>query len=252
MKTDALFTQLETWHGKQPWGTVLDAGTGEHSLRWLFGLPTDSVTAITASSQRRNHLANVFEKDIREQDFILCGNWLNQLFLEHSTFDVVLTDYLLGAIEGFAPYFQNRLFNRLYRHCRSTMYVIGQEPFPKNPTTPQGKLVDEIVRLRDSCILLAGHNCYREYPRSWVIHSLQESGFHIRRQAAYPIRIDEPYLRRQLQVCQSKLPFFTNKMIAREMSFHITGLKHRVSKLFPEHYNFLFGEDYVIQATVKK
>ena len=114
----------------------------------------------------------------------------------------------------------------------------------------KGRLLDEIVRLRDACILLAGHNCYREYPRSWVIRSLKESGFIIRQQRAFPICIDESYLQRQLEVCQNKLTFFKNKMIAREMLFHITELKQRVSHLLPKHYSFLFGEDYAIKATV--
>ena len=252
MKTDALFTQLETWHGKQHWGTVLDTGTGEHSLRWLLGLPTDSVTAITASPQRRNRLETLFEKELRPKDFVLEGNWLNQLFMQETRFDVVLADYLLGAVEGYAPYFQDILFSRLHRHCRSTLYIIGQEPFSKKPTTPQGKLVDEVVRLRDACILLAGHNCYREYPRSWVIRSLQSSGFIVCQQKVFPIRINESYLHRQLQVCQNKLAFFRNKMIAREISFHITELKQRVSNLLPNHRSFFFGEDYAIQATVTK
>ena len=252
MTTDALFIQLEAWHGKQPWGTVLDAGTGEHSLRWLLGLPTDSVTAITASSQRRHHLTTRFQKELREQDFILKGNWLNQLFLADTTFDVVLADYLLGAVEGFAPYFQSSLFSRLSRHCRDTLYIVGQEPFPQNPATLQGKLVRDIHQLRDACILLAGHNCYREYPRYWVINNLKSSGFTIHQQKTFPICIDEHYLNRQLQVCENKLPFFKNKMIAREMLFHIKEQKHQVSNLLGKQGSFLFGEDYAIQAAIKQ
>ena len=250
MKADALFTQLETWHGKRDWGTVLDAGTGEHSLRWLLSLPTASVTAITAASQRREHLMMLFQKELREHDVVLNGNWLNQLFLTNSTYDVVIADYLLGAVEGFAPYFQNALFSRLHRHCRKDLYVVGQEPFPQYPATSQGKLVQEIHRLRDSCILLAGHNCYREYPRSWVISNLESSGFIVHKQKSFPIRIDKYYLQRQLQVCENKLPFFKNKMVAREMLFYITEIKQRVSDLLREQGTFLFGEDYAIQATV--
>ena len=43
---DALFQQIETWYNK-PFGSVLDAGTGEHSLQWLLSNQTQSITAIT-------------------------------------------------------------------------------------------------------------------------------------------------------------------------------------------------------------
>ena len=40
---DAIFQQIETWYNK-PFGSVLDAGTGENSLHWLFSIPTHSIT----------------------------------------------------------------------------------------------------------------------------------------------------------------------------------------------------------------
>ena len=49
MTTDRLFTSVERLQGTTPWGRVLDAGTGEHSLRWLSERPTEALAAVTAS-----------------------------------------------------------------------------------------------------------------------------------------------------------------------------------------------------------
>ena len=49
---DALFQQIETWYNK-PFGSVLDAGTGEHSLQWLLSNQTQSITAITGDPYRK-------------------------------------------------------------------------------------------------------------------------------------------------------------------------------------------------------
>ena len=35
---DAIFEYLEQVHGPGPWGEVLDAGTGHHSLGWVASL----------------------------------------------------------------------------------------------------------------------------------------------------------------------------------------------------------------------
>lgn len=37
---------------------------------------------------------------------MVIGNWQDENFLKDRVFDTVLADYLVGAIDGFAPYFQ--------------------------------------------------------------------------------------------------------------------------------------------------
>ena len=248
MKVDALFSQIEAWKGEKQWKSVLDAGTGEHSLRWLLGIPSESITAITASSQRAFRLNEIFKKNLRTRDCILQGNWLNQSFLQGKSFDVVIADYLLGAIDGFAPYFQEHLFARLHQHCNRTLFVIAQEPFPDTPKSEGGRLVNEISKLRDSCILLAGHRCYREYPKHWTINNLRRNKYSIIKEISIPIRINKQYLLRQLNVCQNKLPFFANKSVAEAMLQHITSLKVTAEQYCNQHGSFYFGQDYIIEA----
>lgn len=248
MKPDALFQQIERWQGKENWGSVLDSGTGEHSLEWLLSLPTKKITAITGDQQREKRLFQQFQPQLRSTDVIATGNWLNQSLLEHQSFDVVIADYLLGAIDGFAPYFQHKIFARLRPLCQKHLYVIGQEPFPVQPTSLGGQLIIEIGQLRDACILLAGHRCYREYPRAWVIENLQQNGYHVSQQQAFPISFGKNYILGQLRVCQSKLRYFQDRSLAREMSFHIERTKEKAIDFINKNCTISFGEDYVIQA----
>ena len=246
MTSDALFLQVEKWQ-EEPWGNILDAGTGKHSLQWLLAYPRTSLTAITGDSQRAEYLQKEFQSQLRTTDRIFSNNWLNQSLLENEVFDVVIADYLLGAIEGFAPYFQEYLFQRLARHCQKTLYVIGQSPLP-TPNTEGEFLIQRLYEMRDACILLAGHRCYREYPLNWVCDNLQRSGFTVLKQAEFPILFGKQTILNQLYVCQSKLRYFADRELARSMSHSIESLKEQILQYLHQHSNISFGSDYVIQA----
>ena len=244
---DPLFQQIELWQGEQNWGHVLDAGTGEHSLRWILGQITSSVTAITGDQQRKEALSRQFQNQLRANDQIEVGNWLNQSLLENQCFDIVIADYLLGALEGFSPYFQSSIFGRLRSHCKNNLYVIGQEPLP-NAFSKGGELIRQLYQLRDSCILLAGHKCYREYPQRWVLDNLQHHNFQIIASQHFGMSLGSSFVRSQIQVCQSKLRYFQSKSLAREMSIHIEEIKYSLLDYIENQGPISFGEDYVIHA----
>lgn len=244
---DPLFQQIEQWQGFENWGSVLDAGTGEHSLRWILGQFTSSVTAITGDQQRNQALSKQFHTQLRSNDKVMVGNWLNQSLLETQSFDVVIADYLLGALEGFSPYFQSKLFGRLKPHCKNNLYVIGQEPLP-NAFSKGGELIWQLYRLRDACILLAGHRCYREYPRSWVLENLKHHNYQILDIKVFPMSLGASFVRSQIQVCQSKLRYFQSRILAKEMSIHIETVKKELFHYIETHGSIAFGEDYVIHA----
>lgn len=67
----------------------------------------------------------------------------------------MLADYLLGAVEGFAPYFQHSLFVRLRSPVQRCLYIVGLEPYVNSQAdTPAGDIIREIGRFRDACLLL--------------------------------------------------------------------------------------------------
>lgn len=244
---DALFQQIETWYNK-PFGSVLDAGTGEHSLQWLLSNQTQSITAITGDPYRKKGLEFSYKEKLRTEDRILHGNWMQDDFLNGECFDIVIADYLLGAIDGFAPYFQVELFGRLKRHIKDKMYIIGLEPYPDVTDSKGGQLILELSRLRDACILLAKHRPYREYPLTWMMQNLQSHSLQITQQQKFPIFYGHQFVHEQLQVCRGKLNFLPSSLLKRGLSEEITNIEQKLCSHLKIHSSIPFGFDYVIEV----
>lgn len=245
---DALFSTLQRFQGAAPWGSVLDAGTGDHSLRWLLSCNPRRLDAITGDEARQRSMTARFAPELRPQDRLIAGNWTDPLLLHGEVYDQVLADYLLGAIDGFAPYFQDRLFARLRPHVGQRLYVVGLAPYPEPGDDPGGQLIWEIARLRDAAILLAGHRCYREYPMDWVIRHLEAADFAVLDAIPMPIVYRERFFNGQLNVAQSKLPYFADPALAAEMGRHIEETRARTLALSEVQRGVNFGEDYIVAA----
>ena len=248
--TDRLFGLIERIHGERPWGRLLDAGTGEHSLRWVLGLQTTGWTAITGGEGGKGELGRKYAAQLRPQDGLIVGDWADPLLLVNEQYDVILADYLLGALDGFAPYFQDRLFGRLALHLRpgGALYVVGLGPFPDRAEGEGGRLILEISRLRDACILLAGHRCYREYPDDWAQRALEAAGRVVEHSERMPIRFRERYVNGQLDVCLSKLPLIRDPALVASLRAHIEDLRRRALAFVADNGGIPFGHDYVIAA----
>ncbi len=118
--TDILFGTIESFHGTRPWGRFLDAGTGVHSIKWVQTLTTSSWTAITADNAMRNSMINdaSVTRNLRPVDEVLVGNWMNDKFVQSlGTYDTILADYLIGAVDGFSPYEQDVIIHRFVCSC---------------------------------------------------------------------------------------------------------------------------------------
>ena len=83
-------------------------------------------------------------------------------------------------------------------------YFSGLEPIPHSApaSNPGGQLMVEIQRCRDSCILLAGHQIYREFPKTWVEGKLVEAGFEVTHSQSFSNVYDAANIKRQLNVCR--------------------------------------------------
>jgi hypothetical protein len=168
---DILFDTLVQWHGNN-WGAFLDAGTGVGSLKWALQLETSGITAITADSQMKASMEREVGVLTRSSDSIIVGNWMDPIFCQQLSqfgklgkFDTILADYLIGAVDGFSPYTQDLVVDKLREHLTDDgkLYIIGMNPIPDSISYP-ASIVSEVRRARDAAILLAGHRPYREFP----------------------------------------------------------------------------------------
>ncbi|MCC5856351.1 MAG: hypothetical protein JJU10_11835 [Idiomarina sp.] len=253
IKISALFKYVEHLHQGRPWGDLLDAGTGVKSLQWISTLETKSWTAITASETMAKSSRENFPGTMRDNDRLVIGNWVDEKMLEGEQFDTVLVDYLIGAIDGFAPYWQDLVFERLKPLVRDRIYVIGLEPYvPIVVQDEVGLFIGDLGRLRDSCLLLARERPYREYPSDWVVRHLQRAGFRVVEGKRFPIRFGQSFVDSQLHMCRQRIGRFQehgmNADVASAMLQQVDAMAERGAKLIEKHQGLPFGQDYVIAA----
>jgi hypothetical protein len=245
----SLYDKITELHDNRPWGRVLDAGTGRASMRWLLSLRTDAWTAVTGSLKMAEKTRTEIGNRQRKADQIVIGNWMDPALLRDEVFETVLADYLLGAIDGFAPYWQDQLFKRLRPHVGKRLYIIGLEPYVPYPSDdPAGRIIVEIGRLRDACLLLGNDRPYREYPLDWVIRQLNQSGFTVVDTQRYPIRYGERFINSQLDMCTDILNFIADRALAVALQQHIAALRQRALALNTAEGGLMFGHDYIVVA----
>lgn len=250
MSESPIFRCIADWQGTRPWGRFLDAGTGSHSLRWVSSLPTEAWTAVTGAEGMARQVRDAVAPQARAQDRVLVGDWADPALLAEERYDTVLADYLLGAIDGFAPYFQPELFHRLRPLVDGTLYVVGLQPYvPYFPEDEAGRMITQIGRLRDACLLLAGERPYREYPIDWVLRHLALAGLRVTQARQFPIRYGQRFIQSQIAMCEARLPRFADAALAEAMAARLARLRHEALALDARLGGLRHGFDYVVAAT---
>ncbi|MBY8825809.1 hypothetical protein [Sphingomonas colocasiae] len=243
------FRFIEDLQGETPWGSFLDAGTGTHSIRWVASLATERWTAVTGAEGHAIQVRDAVDARRRPQDRIILGNWADDALLAGECYDTVLADYLLGAIEGFAPYFQHRLFARLRPLTRRRLYIVGVEPYVSvRPDDEGGRAIWEIGRFRDTCLMLAGERPYREYPAQWVVDHLEASGFRAVTARRFPIRYRERFVNSQIDMCAPRLAGLEDRRLADALTAHGENLRAVACDLIAREDGIACGHDYVIMG----
>ncbi|MBS7545122.1 hypothetical protein [Ancylobacter oerskovii] len=243
-----MFGVVEHVQGGEPWGAVLDAGTGVRSARWISTLPSSRWTAVSADAEHLR-LAGDAVVARRPQDRLVLGNWQDPALLAGESHDTVLAEYLLGAVESYAPYFQSDLFARLRPLVGRRIYVIGVDPYVVAPADDApGALVQAIGRLRDACALLAGVTPYREYPAEWVMQRLEQVGLRITFARRFPNSYDMAWVNRQLEDSRRLAGLIDDRLTAEALAARIIRLHERAEGLLAASGGLSHGHDYVIAA----
>ena len=250
---DVLFDTVVRYNEGRDWGRVLDAGTGVTSVKWLMGLTTcSSWTAITADERMKATVLSDPDVALRDTDKLVVGNWMDEKFCETlGLFDTIVADYLIGSVDGFSPYAQDIILNKLKQHMNpgARLYVIGMYPIPDH-AQGEAEIITEVRRVRDACILLAGHRPYREYPSEWVIRHLEMSNLRVFKSKIFTILHSEESTLRQLRVARSKLNLMPNVALRTAMDSYISDIEERVAEAMKRSPkgSIPLSHDYVIAA----
>jgi hypothetical protein len=249
MKEGAHFACIEALHGDAPYGAVLDAGTGPRSIRWLAGLQADRWTAVTGDPSVQRQVQRLVDDAQRPQDQLVLGNWNDPGLLAGERFDTVLADHLLGAVEGFAPYFQTSLFARLRALTGTRLYVTGMQPYViARPADPAGRLIWEIGRYRDACLLLLGRQPYREFPLDWVMAELRRSGFKPMQARKIATGYKANFVNGQIDLARPGLERMADQALGQALIARGDALRTRALAHLESHGALKHGFSYVIAA----
>ncbi len=249
VRTSLLYRHIASLQGDAAWGSFLDAGTGVNSLTWAASLGTDRWTAVTGAQAHAEEVHDAVAAWMRPADRIVVGNWADERLLAGEVYDTVLADYLLGAIERFSPYFQEEMFHRLRQLTGRVLYLIGVEPYVQaEPSGDAGRMIYEIGRMRDACLLLAGERPYREYPGEWMAARLKRAGFRVAHARRFPIRYKARFVNSQLDMCRRCLSALPDRDLAAALEASIASLRRRALDMARASDGLRFGFDFAIAA----
>ena len=243
----SLFNHVEALQGDIPWGRFLDAGTGVNSSLWSTGLTTDAWTGVTAAAGHADQVRASIGARFRSQDRLLLGNWTDETLLAGEVHDTILADYLIGAVEGFAPYFQQLLLRRLRPLTGRRLYVVGLDPYVVGPAdTDEARMVREIGRLRDAVLMLANETPYREYPAEWTLNALAGAGFRVLSARRFPNRYKTKWVNGQLDTALRRLPRIGDRGLVESLALTIERARQEGLALCAERNGLRCGADYVV------
>lgn len=242
-----LFEHIEQLQGDRPWGALLDAGTGVNSSNWVASLRTERWTAVTGAPGHAAQVRQSLGDRMRPQDRLIVANWMDEGLVRGEVFDTVLADYLLGAVEGFGPYFQQRLFARLRPHVGGRLYIVGLDPYVVGlAQTEAEKAVRAIGRFRDCCLLFADETPYREYPAEWTVNTLRASGYRVLASDRFANRYKPKWVNSQIDMGLRRLPRLADARLAAALQAHSEVLRAKALALCAREDGLRSGYDYVI------
>lgn len=253
MASDPLFSHIEQMQQTQledteSWGEILDAGTGWASLNWVLTLPTKAWTAVTVDSRRTSKMLPALQGSIRECDRLLLGDWQEPTLLEGEVFDVVLLDYLIGAIDAFTPYFQEQMFKRIKPHVGGRLYLIGLEPVLSPPKERDKRLLFELDSLKDACRIHANLRPYREFPAEWIVSRCEEAGFRVVEVKHFPRTLREKYVTSRATACRQLLPDVSDLVLREGLSRRINSLEETLMPYAKSTSGIRLSSNYVLTA----
>mmetsp|Transcript_18975 Transcript_18975/g.53155 ORF Transcript_18975/g.53155 Transcript_18975/m.53155 type:complete len:350 (+) Transcript_18975:12-1061(+) len=258
-KKDAVFDHIEAVHGNEPWGAILDAGTGPGSFSWISSLPgktkCDAVTASPSMMrstqlymQRKGHKANGAACKIHLKHWVTDGE-----FMGGQLYDNIILDYFIGAVDGFEAFTQESIFEKLGKHLapNGRLWIIGLEPILHRDVLPKhisdGQV--SVVELRDAAIALSGERPYREFPLFWYRASLERIGMK-HTSTGFANVYGVSWASRQLRDAHLHLDKCKHKQTCKGLREDVIALEARLKQEWGEK-DQCFGMDFVIVAQWK-
>lgn len=246
---DALFRHIEQLQGGAPWGRVLDAGTGVHSLGWVCSLEATAWVAVTAEADVARRLGELFGRQIRDVDRIECGLWSDPELVDAESFDTVVVDYLLGSMDATSPRFQDQVFARFAPHVGGRIYLVGSEPVgDEHDGHPTAQRLVELMALRDAACHLTGVAPLHEFPCAWVVDQLEASGFVVEHVSMFANIYRKHFAQSQAALARRLASMIEDRVLGAQLAAAIDRCLDTLGGCAALDTGVQLGADYVIAA----
>jgi len=128
------------------------------------------------------------------------------------------------------------------------LYIVGLEPIPDH-VDGDGNIICKVRQIRDACILLAGHRCYREYPAEWIQRQITNiPELTLLNTTTFPILYSHKTIVNQINVARSKLEYFLSPQLAEEMKSVLDDLEGQSLEATSNGKRLKLGHDYAVTA----
>ncbi|KAH8091191.1 hypothetical protein JL720_6078 [Aureococcus anophagefferens] len=179
-------------------------GTAFGAARAGSRMPCSTLTAVTARAAGTDaygdRLRDAFAGAAVD---VVVGNWREAGFLAGERYDVVVADYLLGAVELHWPHGADAVLARLLGALKpgGTLLFVGVEPYESllDRADDADRLVLDVESLGDSAAALAGEATYREVPEAWITRQVDaRDGYAVVASETFPMTLSAASLRKQV------------------------------------------------------
>lgn len=116
------------------------------------------------------------------------------------------------------------------------------------PQDPAGRILWEIGRFRDACVLHGNDLPYREYPAGWVVDNLRMNGFEVLSVKHFDIRYKKLFVNAQIDVCAPILEKLADRALAKALRARGEALRAEALEVIKSEGTLRSGRNYVIAA----
>jgi len=246
--------------------SVLDTSSGKRSLEWVSReLRPKQWTAVAQTELLKTRLSSLGltreGPDFAQKDRLVVGSWQNNSLLDGETFDLLLLDSLLPALERLWPHGQSKIFDRLAPHLAAggRMYVIGQDPesYPQRFHIPgksafqmyhAASLLHSVNQMHAAVEVHSSERSDRPLPLDWVLAAVGRSEhLEVDSYQAFPVVWGQQAFHTKLDSCEAKLKRIAGVHLINGLRDSIRVLRERVNAHPQLATNGLcYGVDYLV------
>lgn len=116
------------------------------------------------------------------------------------------------------------------------------------PDTDAARVLWDIGRFRDACMLHGGAIPYREYPAGWVVDNLRMTGFEVLDVKHFDIRHKALFVNAQVDICAPMLEKLEDRDLAEALKARGETLRAEALDTIKSEGGLNAGRNYVIAA----